>query len=151
MRSGIGLKFHEVFNKASEGGVIAFKSEVINRTTSESVGNAGQDIVSGGEVQVIDFSAKSVESRSGAMQKEREVIFRDPNGAKVLEHRNVEIEAFGLIIFPRVPKQIEVRSRLEFGLIIDIRAGQADGGGGDILVGNIEGIHINLEGIFKVR
>lgn len=109
-----------MFNNASEGGVITFKSEVINRAASESVGDAGQDIVSGGEVQVIDFSAKSVESRSGAMQKEREVIFRHPNGAKVLERRNVEIEAFGLIIFPRVAKQIEVRSGLEIGLIIDV-------------------------------
>lgn len=120
LRSGFGLKFHEVFNNASEGGVIAFKSEVINRAASERVGDAGQDIVSGGEVHVIDFSAKCVESRSGTMQEKREVIFRHPNGAKVLEHRNVEIEAFGLIIFPRVPKQIEVRSGLEFGLIVDV-------------------------------
>ena len=140
-----------MFNNASEGGVIALESEVIDRATSERVGDAGQDIVSGGEVHVIDFSAEGVESGSGAMQEKREIVFRYPNGAKVLEHRNVEVEAFGLIIFTRMSKQIEVGSRLKFGLISDIGAGQPDGSGGDILVRDIDGIHIFLEGFFIVR
>lgn len=156
LRSGIFFEFHEVFNNASEGGIVTALSEVINSASCPYVSDVLESIVSVSKLHIIGFHAEDVELRSGAMKQARKVLFRGPDGDEIFEGIEVEIESVYFAIFAIRAKQIEVRFRFYVGAIAligddgeGLRRGVRDGLFLiDSVVGRYADFHIFFERFF---
>lgn len=81
LRSGIFFEFHEVFNNASEGGVVTALSEVIYSASCPQISDTCKDVISVGEVHIVGFHAELIKFRSLAVEEKSKVVFRGPDGA----------------------------------------------------------------------
>lgn len=156
LRSGIFFEFHEVFNNASESGVVTALSEVIYSASCPDVCHVLENVVSICELHIVGFHAEDVEVRCRAMKKTCKVLFRCPDGDEVFEGIEVEIESVYFAIFAIRAKQIEVRFRFDVGAIAFIGDDGEGLGRGvrdglfliDSVVGRYADFHIFFERFF---
>lgn len=156
LRSGIFFEFHEVFNNASESGIVTALSEVIYSASCPDVSDVLESIVSVSELHIVGFHAEDVEVRCRAVKKTRKVFFRGPDGDEIFESIEVKIETVYFAIFAIRAEQIEVRFRFYVGAIAFIgddceglRRGVRDGLFLiDSVVGRYTDFHIFFERFF---